>query len=572
MVFLEAHVKRIATRQNLTLLFCTCLVVVAFTPTLSNGFIRWDDDANFLENFQFRGLTFESIAWAWTTAKLGVYQPLAWMLFEIQYVGFGLSAWGYHLTSLLLHLANTFLFFRLAQRLFGITLPNGQMDKAAGLAAMFFALHPLRVETVAWASAQPYLGAAFFSLLSLITYIDEKDSKTIPWKAMGFYATALLFKPAAMGLCFIFILLDYYPFKKPFTVKKQIPFLGLGLLAGIIAVGAREANGIENTSWLREVDLISILSRLGYSTLFYVRKTLLPFNLAGFYPTPTEPVLGPLGIMLAAFALLFTLRKSKPSVFTIGMAYLLLSLPFLGFLRVGTYLVADRYSYLSTMGFYLGLGALWALAPKRWMRTGSGILGTALVLLWGLTVIQTGYWKNSIVFWKHALEIPETRAMEARHEPFVATARFGLAESYCDRKPPSPDGLREALRTVEYWKPWNFDVGKLLLSCGWPAEAEKILRRETELNPRNGDGWNYLGLALNQLNRRSEAKEIFQKGIGYDPTSVNLRSNLGILHELDGQHQDAALYLQEALRMAPEDRQIQKELFAIQNKMAQTKR
>ena len=144
--------------------------LVAFLPSLDNGFVAtWDDGPNLLENPHLRGLGWPSFSWAWRTFLLGVYQPLAWLLFFAQYAVWGLEPWGYHLVSLLGHAVNAILFFLLTRALLERARPDlADRDRTFGaaLAAALFAVHPLRVEVVAWASCQPYLPCAFFCLLA----------------------------------------------------------------------------------------------------------------------------------------------------------------------------------------------------------------------------------------------------------------------------------------------------------------------------------------------------------------------------------------------------------------------
>ncbi len=142
------------------------LVAVAFLPALANGFVNWDDEVNFLENSQYRGLGWPQVRWAWSTFLLGVYQPVAWLLLEAQYVLFRLDARGYHLISLLLHAANAVVLYALTAALLVRCRPDPFLHRpwacavGAGLATALFVVHPLRVEAVAWASCQPYLPCA----------------------------------------------------------------------------------------------------------------------------------------------------------------------------------------------------------------------------------------------------------------------------------------------------------------------------------------------------------------------------------------------------------------------------
>src|SRR5262249_36989359 len=153
------------------------LVVAAFLPVLGNDFVNWDDQVNFLGNPDFRGLGWPQVRWAWTTFLLGVYQPLAWLLLEAQYVVGGPDPRVYHLVSLLLHAATAVALYALTAALLARCRPDIFLHDpwaralGAGLATAVFAVHPLRVEAVAWASCQPYLPCALFSMLAVLAYL-----------------------------------------------------------------------------------------------------------------------------------------------------------------------------------------------------------------------------------------------------------------------------------------------------------------------------------------------------------------------------------------------------------------
>ena len=162
------------------------IVIYAFIPVLDNGFVDWDDDQNFLDNPYFRGLGVAQVKWAWTTFWLGVYQPLAWLLFEAQYVFWQLDPRGYHLTSLLLHVANAVVLYVLTVALLVRCRTDSCLESpwtcsvGAGLATALFAVHPLRVEAVAWASCQPYLPCVLFSMLAVLAYLRAFPIGFIP--------------------------------------------------------------------------------------------------------------------------------------------------------------------------------------------------------------------------------------------------------------------------------------------------------------------------------------------------------------------------------------------------------
>src|SRR5271165_2503721 len=200
-----------------------CLIVAlsswAFWPLLQNDFVAWDDDKNFLSNPSFRGVNFRSLGWAWTTFHLGVYQPLAWIIFEIEYSIWGLAPWGYHLLSILEHLAVTSALWLLVFRLVRRARPGvvqSQACLAALAATVLFAVHPLRVEVVAWVSCQGYLPCALLALLAVLFYERAADgprrlllAELAP--SLGLFLASLLCKATSLGLPVALFALDLYP-------------------------------------------------------------------------------------------------------------------------------------------------------------------------------------------------------------------------------------------------------------------------------------------------------------------------------------------------------------------------
>ena len=201
------------------------VVIAAFIPSVDNGFVNWDDDRNFLENPYYRGLAPDQVRWAFTTCWLAVYQPLAWLLFEVEFVVWKLDPRGYHLTSVILHAANAVVLYSLTITLLLRSRPDSLRKEpwiyplSAGLATALFAVHPLRVEPVAWASCQPYLPCALFSMLAVLAYLRAFRSGTSPdwtWLAgsLALFVAALLFHALAVSLPIVFLTLDVYPLRR----------------------------------------------------------------------------------------------------------------------------------------------------------------------------------------------------------------------------------------------------------------------------------------------------------------------------------------------------------------------
>src|ERR1041385_849530 len=175
------------------------ITFLAFLPTLSNGFVNWDDYRNFLSNPNYRGLGWDQLQWMWTTRFFNHYVPVTWMTLGLDYSLWGMDPRGYHLTSLLFHAVNAVLFYFIAVRL----IPH---RIGAAFAALFFGVHPLRAESVAWISNRMEVVASFFIFSAILAYLNDRY-----WTCLVCYVLATLSKEAAVPLPAVLVLLDYYP-------------------------------------------------------------------------------------------------------------------------------------------------------------------------------------------------------------------------------------------------------------------------------------------------------------------------------------------------------------------------
>ena len=246
--------------------------------------------------------------WAWTTFWLGVYQPLAWLLFEVQYVFCQLDPRGYHLTSLLLQVANAVVLYALTVALLVRCRTDSCLESpwtcslSAGLATALFAVHPLRVEAVAWASCQPYLPCILFSMLSVLAYLRAFRTDSSPrwgWLAGSFllFVAAMLFKAVAVSLPAVLLILDVYPLRRfpdetgrwlgasaRRALLEKVPFVMTSLLFMGLAIAAKPDSRFP----VQHDDTLEGIARACYAIWFYILKTALPLDLIALYPLPVE--------------------------------------------------------------------------------------------------------------------------------------------------------------------------------------------------------------------------------------------------------------------------------------------
>ena len=337
----------------------------AFLPTLENGFVDWDDQYNFLLNESYRGLGWTQLKWMFTAFHLGHYAPLTWITFGADYLVWGLDPFGYHLTNLLLHTANAVVFYLIAVRLLSALVPDAAsrpllLRFVAAFAALVFAIHPLRVESVAWATERKDVLSALFYLLAVLVYLRRKQvpsgrpavQRRGYWLCFLLFVLALLSKSMAVTMPAVLLLLDIYPLRRfsltvaglrssqaRWALLEKVPFFALSALASIGAFRGTIAESVLTTEEaLRWVDRAAVAV---YGLGFYLSKLVFPSRLANLYalPIPFDPLAPPVllsAVSVAGLVLLSTWLARRTPVFLIAFAiYTVILLPVIGIFHNG---------------------------------------------------------------------------------------------------------------------------------------------------------------------------------------------------------------------------------------------
>src|SRR5881397_3948808 len=274
----------------------------AFLPALQNEFVAWDDDKNFLKNPHYRGLGWSHLRWMWTTFNLGHYIPLTWMTFGLDYLLWGLNPVGYHLTSLLLHAANAVVFFFVVRRILTRALPSPSerghaLAVSAGFAALVFAIHPLRVESVAWVTERRDVLSGLFYLLTILMYLRASErgarGQGWYWLSVAAFVCALLSKSMVVNLPVVLLILDAYPLRRlggaigwrsepaRRVYVEKIPFVLLAAAASAIAVMAQLS--FHAALSVAQLSVPGRLAISAYGLSFYLWKMVVPVNLSPLY-------------------------------------------------------------------------------------------------------------------------------------------------------------------------------------------------------------------------------------------------------------------------------------------------
>ena len=562
--------RALATTTRRDAALVAVLTLAVFSPALGNDWVEWDDLFNFGDNPYYRGLGWPQIAWMFTVAWGGHWTPIAWLTLGLDYVVWGMNPLGYHLQSLLWHAANAALVLVVAARLLRQAWPaaaDGTLRLGAGTAALFFALHPLRVESVAWITERRDLVSGFFYLLTVLCWLVMLERagearRRWYWATLGAYALALLSKSIVISLPLVLLVLDVYPLRRLTAANwrapegrrvllEKAPFLALALaLTVLTAVSFR--------SRLSPLDHYGPLARIGmaaYSLVFYVWKTVVPADLSPVYELPWRvSILDPAFLTstllaLAALAALIAARRWWPAGLAVAAVYSLALAPVSGLAHAGPQLVADRYSYLATLGLALLIGgslmavmardAAGELRPAL-ARLVVGAVGAWIVILGALTVSQVLVWHDDRSLWEHALAIdPDCGHCNKAFARYHATS--GDAEARFRRL--LADNPRDTdVRT---------HLGALLVQQRRFAEAETELRAVLRESPDAADTLTFLGLALFESGRPAEAVPVFEHAIAKAPDAALPRFGLGRSLQVLGRDADVQPHLVSLERVEP---------------------
>ena len=314
------------------------LVVVAFSPALRAGFVLWDDDAYFLHNPYYRGLGPAQLRWMFTVMS-GHYMPLTWLTHGLDYVLWGMRPAGYHAVNVGLHALAAVIAYFVARRVLAAAVgpvQAGALRAGAAVAALIFAVHPLRVESVAWITERRDVLCGVFFLLAVLCYLRALDSgarRRWYWLAVALAALALASKAMAVTLPAVLLLLDVYPLGRLGPGRwlrrdvwlEKLPFALLSAAAAILAIVAQRSVG--TLSDLRDVGIAERLGLTAYGLVFYVWKTLVPTGLAPLYETPYDgatltPWFAASAVIVAAGAVaLVRVRRRWPGVTAAGAVF-----------------------------------------------------------------------------------------------------------------------------------------------------------------------------------------------------------------------------------------------------------
>ena len=523
------------SRRWLSVGVCICLAVltcIVFGQTLGHDFINYDDPRYVYENTNITsGLNTASIAWAFTHIHSMNWHPVTTISHMLDCQLYGLKAGGHHFTNVLLHTVAAILLFLVLQCM------TGALWRSAFVAAVF-AIHPLRVESVAWVAERKDVLSGVFFMVTLLAYVQYARAPSIGrYLAVALaFALGLMSKPMLVTLPFVLLLLDYWPLgrirgqksdvsshgKLAMLLVEKIPLVGLSAVSSVVTFLAQRGA----VGWTEQLPVSARINNAVATYVVYMWQMLWPLKLAVFYPhpenrLPISEIMLALAILIAATAAAFILRKKRPYLVTGWLWYLGMLVPVIGLVQVGWQGHADRYTYLPQIGLYLLL--TWSVADltARWRRQREILSASAAIIISVLgwrAWIQTSYWRDSETLFTQGLAVTSNNDV-AENNLGIVFLRKGKVDEAISL-------LQAAVDLRPENSPAHENLAKALLQKGRVADALVHYRKLLELQPDNIEVHNIVGTVLIQQGRIREGAEEWQKVLAIEPDNGNALSNL----------------------------------------------
>lgn len=547
-----------------------------YNPIIHNQFIDFDDSAYILKNPHVQsGLTPDTLKWSFTTFLEGNWHPLTWLSHALDCQFFHLNPAGHHYMNLLLHAANVLLLFLLLRQATGLTW-------SSLFVAALFALHPVNVESVAWAAERKNVLSTLFFLLALYAYDRyARTGRRLLHLLVGIlFVLGLMAKPQIVTLPFVLLLWDYWPLQRwplqrmtaapsaagsptvspqrsfRFLVLEKWPLFLLAAADSIVTVVAQRAGNAVRT--VTEVSLSARLENVVVSYVRYLGKLLWPSHLAPMYPRPGNSlpgweVLGAAALLLMLSVLVLRWRDRR--YLPVGWFWFLGTLvPMIGLITVGEQAMADRYAYIPFIGLFVA--AVWTLdalasklrIPSPWRAAAALVV---VSILGCLTYRQLGYWRDDETLWRYTLSVTEgnymaydnlARALAKQGRSDEAVVQFQAATDL-HKYPPAQ------LLALAFYE----------LRVGHPQEAieecNAVLHASADPvdSATQATAWSELGQAYLQLRQYDQASGSFQKALRLSPENEMALIGTGMVALSQEQRDLAVAQLAHAVKIDPSD-------------------
>ncbi|MBN1364653.1 MAG: tetratricopeptide repeat protein [Syntrophaceae bacterium] len=495
--------------------FLSLLILIPYLQMHSHEFIIWDDPYYIYKNpIVSKGLSLLGIGWAFITVVTANWHPITWISHMLDSSLFGPTPLASHMVNILLYSGCVLLSFLLFSEL-GASIP------AAFFMAAFWGLHPLHVESVAWASERKDLLCAFFFLSALLVYLKytRKNNLSLYLLTTALFLFSLFSKPMAVTWPCVVFLLDYWPLQRfnnelKRVIYEKIPWIVLSIFSSIATIIAQSKS--EAIKSFIEFPLTDRVANAAISYLVYIRQTIWPSELTIFYPYPYY--INTTGVIFACLVLgIITLvvtrqKQNHPYLLFGWLFYLGVLFPVIGIIQVGIQAHADRYMLLPQLGLILAAGLFLdkTITKINFRRFTVIMIMMIIPVLISITFRQVSYWKdNNTLF----------------HQNLMAAGENELA---------------------------HFNLGSAYLENNEPEMAISHLLNAAKMNPTEVTTFNNLGIAYTQLNNFSLAAACFKQAILLNPEMAQPHFHLAVLKFNKGLFNEAVDHLNEAVRLAPD--------------------
>jgi protein O-mannosyl-transferase len=536
-----------------------CLALIAanlivYASVWHHGFVNYDDDDYVTANpVVLRGLTWDGVAWAFTTEHAVNWHPLTWLSHMLDVQLYGADAGAHHLTNLLFHIANTLLLFGLLHRMTGAV---GRSAFVAGL----FAVHPLHVESVAWVAERKDVLSTLFWMLTLWAYVGYTRRSGVRryCAVLLLFALGLMAKQMLVTLPFVLLLLDFWPLRRlrfdsaVRLVWEKLPLLALGIISSVVTFVVHRRGGA--VIILSTIPLKLRIENALVSYVAYIGKMLWPARLAVLYPYAASL---PGWWVAAAFVFLTSVSvaviwaRSRHPYLAVGWFWYLGTLvPVIGLIQVGNQAMADRYTYIPLIGLFImvawGVPDLLALRPFPQLQ-GIGLSAAAGLVILAYAIAARGqleYWEDSTTLW--------TRALEVTSENNIAHNNLGAALADQGKSDEAIVQYSEALRIKPDYADAHNNLGVALDDQGKHDEAIAHYSEALHIRPYYADAHINLGVSLGEQGKIDEAIAQFNEALQIKPDSAKAHNNLGVALASEGKTDEAVEHFTQALRVKPD--------------------
>ncbi len=496
--------------------------IAAYAPLRVNGFVRIDDPAYLVDNPHLaHGLSLETVAWALRSGYASNWHPLTWISHAVDVSLWGLDPWPHHATNLFFHVAGALLLFAFLRK-------ATQREGASFFVALVFALHPLHVESVAWASERKDVLSTALGFASLAVWATwtERGGAARYLAALALYALSLTAKPMLVTLPFLMLVLDRWPLaRKPSrTILEKLPWFALAAASCWLTVVAQSRGDAIDS--LENVPLGYRLGNAASAYLDYARLAFWPSGLAVFYPYPTggapaAKIAGGIALLAAGTVVAIATRRRSPWILAGWLWWVGTLVPVIGIVQVGGQARADRYTYVPLVGLAIALVyTLDALvAEDRGRRTIAAVVGVASTAAFAVaTSIQVGVWRSDRTLFEHALAVTK--------DNYVAHFQLGYDYAHEDRIRESLEQYAACVRLLPDYDRAHNDYGAALMVAGRWEQAAHEFREALRCDPNAALVHFNLAGALLHLDRREEAIASLERGLELEPSNDARRKQL----------------------------------------------